>query len=1043
METQFNLLSHTQKSIWIKQNLYPDSSLFNIGGYTELSGSDLNVDLVLKSYQLLLENTDIVRFAAKHFADDIPASRLFICEFIDFTEHTAPAQACISWMQADIKNKIGFPGTCLKVILLKASSTSYFLYTIAHHLLLDGYSFKLLNSKASAIYTSLREGAVPDIQEDKLLFSDFIREESVLKDRSDYPALKAFWKNRLQDVSPDKGFESLVEASQQDALDSERKYYTIDRNLFNQIQAFCSENQCTPFHYFITAILLLNKIYQNEPFSLGLPIFNRNNKKYKNTTGIFISILPFYIKLSDEITFVEALTRVKDELKSCYRNQRFPIIDLHNELNLGQNYFNVMFSYQKVEHARQLFGVESPDNAHLHSGQQEEDINFHLIEYPEPSDIKLAVDFKTNLFREEKINELVKNLNFLLHDLHANPNRILGNTSFLEQADKDLLLGKFNDTSRALPEGKMFLDLFREKVLLHPDSTAVIYKERKLSYASLNSLSNQLAHYLIKNYGIVRDGLVALELNRSEWGQIAILAIFKAGGAYLPIDPSHPRERIDGLIKTAKCQALINEEELQKFRKEMKEYSEADLPIVNKPSDLAYVIFTSGSTGQPKGSMIEHAGMLNHLLAMADQMHLSASSKIVQNAEYTFDVSVWQLLNPLMAGGISYIYDNEIILDPSAFTAQLEEDGITILQVVPSYLKALLESLGSGNHHGFGTMNYLLVTGEAVAAPLLRCWFKLYPNIKVVNAYGPAEASDDVTLHILTQSPEGTNVPVGKPIQNIKIYIVDKSNRLCPIGAEGEICVSGIGVGRGYLNDPERTKQSFVSDPFQPAGTTVRMYRTGDIGRWTSGGLIEFTGRRDDQVKIRGYRIELGEIENALLKNESIAEVVLMAREGPNLEKILVAFLVGKKKLHIDSIRTALSSILPAYMVPAYFIELEKMPLNANGKVNKKALLHIPWTEKTAVYISPESEVEKKLAEIWSEVLGVERIGLSDNFFELGGHSLKLIRVFSKIHEAFNVKIPMNLFFQDPFIPFLAQYIGAASFAPVSSNHAEEKELIF
>jgi amino acid adenylation domain-containing protein len=434
----------------------------------------------------------------------------------------------------------------------------------------------------------------------------------------------------------------------------------------------------------------------------------------------------------------------------------------------------------------------------------------------------------------------------------------------------------------------------------------------------------------------------------------------------------------------------------QKFQYDAREIDvqSQELPA-NKisPDDTAYIIYTSGSTGTPKGVLLHHKGLLNHLDSMIEELHLNEHSKIVQNASVTFDISVWQLLNALLVGGTTLIYGRELINEPKRFIAKIREDNASILQVVPSYLSILLDEQ---NARDFDVLEFLLVTGEAVSQDILKRWFDKYPNIKVVNAYGPAEASDDVTLHIMDKAPSSYNVPIGKPIRNMKVHILDDLNQQCPMGVVGEICVSGIGVGNGYLNNEVLTAEKFVNDPFD---ATQKMYRTGDLGKWSWDGHLFFLGRKDFQVKVRGHRIELGEIESKV--NQFVEKTIILEEEGD-----LVGFVTNSHEVNFQELELALTNYLPDYMIPRKWMQLEVFPLSANGKIDKKQLSWV--NEDIANYVAPQNEVEEKIQTIWQRVLNLESISMHSDFFELGGHSIKAMRLISEYHKTFEVKLQLQ-----------------------------------
>ncbi|NBI30765.1 non-ribosomal peptide synthetase [Chengkuizengella marina] len=467
----------------------------------------------------------------------------------------------------------------------------------------------------------------------------------------------------------------------------------------------------------------------------------------------------------------------------------------------------------------------------------------------------------------------------------------------------------------------------------------------------------------------------------------------------------------------------------------MDKYSMENPEIINKPSDLSYVIYTSGSTGKPKGAMVEHIGMINHLYAKIHETSLNDADVVVQNASHCFDISVWQFLSALVVGAKTVIYSNELMLNPDQLIKQVQKDQVTILEVVPTYLGILLDILEYTSEKNRELMNlqYLFVTGEVVKNSLVQRWFIMYSAIKMVNAYGPTEASDDITHYVMEQAPEEERISIGYPLQNFNIYIVDANLKLCPVGVKGELCVSGIGVGRGYLNDPEKTAKVFLEDPFcEEKG--VRMYKTGDLACFLPDGRLEFFGRKDYQVKIRGFRIELGEIENKLAQYENIKEAVVIDKENEDGSKYLIGYYVAIGEPSISELRDHLTMNLPDYMVPEYFVQLEQIPLTPNGKMDRKALPdpNINVTSRVE-YVAHTNKIEESLVQIWMEVLSVEKIGINDNFFEIGGHSLRATMLVGKIHKTFNIDIPLREVFRLTTVKEQAEYLLGAKESMYSS----------
>lgn len=590
------------------------------------------------------------------------------------------------------------------------------------------------------------------------------------------------------------------------------------------------------------------------------------------------------------------------------------------------------------------------------------------------------------------------------------------------------MLERFNDTLRPYPKERTVVALFEEQAAATPHATAIVYDTNKLTYEELNTLANQFAGYLRKEWSITTDDLVSIRLDRSHMMLVVILGIFKSGGAYVPVDPEYPEDRINYIVSNSRCKVVVDDTLLAGFMTTREAYAKENSVVQPGPGNLSYAIYTSGSTGKPKGVMIEHRGMLNHLYSKIGVLGLCAGSVVIQNASQSFDISVWQFLAALICGGTVIVYDKDLVLNIGAFITSLQRDKPTILEVVPSYLSAMLDQLEDNNDfHPLDSLTYMVVTGEELKPGLATRWFSLFPGRPLVNAYGPTEASDDIAHHVMHYMDGAYRVPIGKTVQNLRIYIVNDDMQLCPTGVKGEICVSGDGIGRGYLYDEERTRAAFLTDPFRDE-QDVRMYKTGDIGRYLEDGNVAFYGRRDDQVKIGGNRIELGEIESVLQRHPAVdmaAVVVHTSTAGQEL----VAFFTSRDELEIAALRTHLGSSLPAYMVPACFVQLETMPLTPNGKTDRKKLqeLEITAMRSAGSYIPPRNKTEEQLLLIWRELAGHQGMGIKDNFFEVGGDSLKAIRLSSRIHKSFGVKLPLRVLFTVATVEEQAQLISQSS----------------
>ncbi|MEU8757221.1 non-ribosomal peptide synthetase [Streptomyces chartreusis] len=613
--------------------------------------------------------------------------------------------------------------------------------------------------------------------------------------------------------------------------------------------------------------------------------------------------------------------------------------------------------------------------------------------------------------------------------LAADPDAAHGRQSLLSAEERRFQLEGLAGPRRELPDRRVH-ELFEERVRAHPDAIAVVCGERRWTYRELNARANRLA-WALKARGLRREGVVAVVMERDLDWAAAVLAVLKAGGVYLPVEPHFPAERVTTMLSRAGCRLVLTEPgstttldraldalpEVRALRVDeacTEGHPDTDPGVGVAPDQLAYIYFTSGSTGEPKGAMCEHAGMLNHVCAKIDDLGIGEGRTVAQTAPQCFDISLWQLAAALLAGGRTLIVEQDAILDVPRFVETITRGGVDVLQVVPSYLDAVVSYLERGPR-ALPDLRCVSVTGEALKKELVQRWFAVAPGIRLVNAYGLTETSDDTNHEVMDRAPDGERVPLGSPIGNVHVYVVDEHLSPVPLGAPGAIVFAGVCVGRGYVNDPERTRQSFMADPHH-AG--LRLYRGGDYGRWAPGGKLEFLGRQDNQVKIRGFRIEIGEVESALLRVPGVRDGAVVAVEGAGQGGRLVAFYRAEGPLEDGVLRDRLGRSLPEYMVPSEFHRRRSLPVTANGKVDRKALTALAarlaavapdaGSDGTAEKGSdtPRTPTELRLAGLWAQVLDVpqDRIRRQDHFFDRGGTSLAAVRLAIALDRAVDIK---------------------------------------
>src|SRR5215469_14216435 len=698
----------------------------------------------------------------------------------------------------------------------------------------------------------------------------------------------------------------------------------------------------------------------------------------------------------------------------------FPVDDLRHELSLEEPSFETVFELGAGN------GGELPEHTVLRIAfVQREGLSPQRAKTVPPSGIgdpglRLRLRYKTDVLDTECAARIAGYHLTALALIAADPDAEHARQSLLSADERRFQLDGFAGRRRDLPDRRTH-ELFEERARAHPDAVAAVHGNRQRTYGELNARANQLARALLAR-GLTREAAVGVVTERNLDWMTAVLAIFKAGGAYLPIEPHFPADRIARTLSRAGGRLVLTDRGSTAMLDEAvaslsgveklfidaayeEGYTQGDLGIDVAPDQLAYIYFTSGSTGEPKGAMCEHAGMLNHLFAKIDDLKIGEGDVVAQTAPQCFDISLWQLVSALLVGGRTLIVEQETILDAKRFIDMIVEGRVNVVQVVPSYLEVLVSYLAQHSRE-LPDLRYVLVTGEALKKELVQRWFAAQPAIKLVNAYGLTETSDDTNHEVMDRVPDPERVPLGRPINNVSVYIVNEHLALVPLGAPGEIVFSGVCVGRGYVNDPDRTRAAFVADPYREG---QRLYRSGDYGRWLPEGKLEFLGRRDSQVKISGFRIEIGEIENALLRVPGVREgAVVVTAERADRNKRLVAFYCGERPLDANSLRDRFSKSLPNYMVPTAFHWRNSLPMTDNGKIDKKALTalagELDVSEQS--HERPSTATEHWLAAAWAEVLGIpkDQIGRRDHFFDLGGTSLSILQLAIALDRAVSFK---------------------------------------
>ncbi|HVI46052.1 MAG TPA: non-ribosomal peptide synthase/polyketide synthase [Chitinophaga sp.] len=911
----------------------------------------------------------------------------------------------------------------LRAGLLQEGKDEYLLAIVMHHIASDGWSMGVIVKELPELYEAITTGRIPALAAPELQYADYALWQRDYLSGTVLSAQLEYWKDQLTGVAP----LNLLTDYPRPAIQSNagnKVTYHIPAVLQASLQSLSHEQGVTLYMTLLAAFqVLLYRYSGQEDICVGTPVAGRRLQELENMIGFFVNTLAVRQQVDGDSAFTALLQSLKQQLLAAYEHQDLPFEKMVEAVSPERDrsrhpLFQVMFILQNQEtsDATRLGDVLLSQETIAHNISKF-DLTFGLSE--QADGLAMEIEYSTALFHEDTIRRMAGHYERLLQSIVSAPETKTGLLRLITEEEVTSVVNDFNDTVVACNQEQTFVDLFREQALRTPDAPAVIYENEVLSYRELDERSGQLAHYL-RQQGVQDEAYVPLFLERSPDMIISILGIMKAGGAYVPIDPQYPESRIRFMLEDTGAALVITHRRLGavlsgifsgtilSLDEQKNAIAAAPVEVLSStphPGQLVYLIYTSGSTGKPKGVMVEHAGMLNHLYAKVNDLQLNSNSIVAYTASYTFDISVWQMFSAFLCGGATVVYTEHLIFSPAQLMTDVDQRKVTILELVPSYLSSVLQE---EIPVALQSLQYLLVTGEAVSQHLVSQWFSKYPAIPVVNAYGPTEASDDICHHIMHTTPTGITVPLGKPVQNLQLYVVDAAMQVNPVGVPGEICVSGIGVSRGYLNRPDLTAEKFIANPFPSGG---RLYRTGDLGRWLPDGTMEYLGRIDDQVKIRGFRIELGEIEHTIQQHASVNQCVVLVKADKHGNKRLVGYVVPEGVFNKDEVQLWLKDRLPEYMAPALWVPLEEIPLTNNGKIDRKALPEPADTGATQHnYVAPRNEAEHALANIWKELLGIQQVGIHDNFFELGGDSIITIQVVSRARRAGYELKPVDLF---------------------------------
>ncbi|MBW8879217.1 MAG: amino acid adenylation domain-containing protein, partial [Acidobacteria bacterium] len=1042
-------LSYAQQRLWFIDRLEGGTSQYNIPGAMRVRGA-LDRESLARALGTIVERHESLRTV---FREVEGKARQIVREGTDFRlaetdlsgmEATAREREVLSLALADARRP--FDLSCdlmLRVSLLKLSEVEHVVLFNMHHIASDGWSTGVLMKELGTLYQACSAGDDNPLEPLRVQYADFAHWQRQWLQGEVLEAQLSYWRSQLEGLPQVHSLPLDAPRPLRQSFEGGQHVQLLGGELRKIATVRCRESGTTLFMLLEAAFAVLLSRYSHQTdVVVGSPIAGRVNRDVEPLIGFFVNTLLLRSDLSANPPFLEFLKSSRQAILDAYAHQHVPFEMLVEELKPERSMshsplFQILFVLQNMERSVARLGEAEIDWVGEGSGIVKFDLELNVQEAGEG--LVLHWLYKEDLFHRETIERMASNFEVLLAGLLERPEERVEGLPLLTPQERLRLLSEWQGRHAPDAQERALHELFEAQVERTPDAVAAVCEEERLTYGELNERANGLAHFLIAQ-GVGAETLVGLCVERSPEILVGILGILKAGGAYVPLDPEYPEARLEYLLADSGVEVVLTQSwlaaqgcfagrrtvalddpEVQAVL--ARSASGNPPPGDSGPGRLAYVIYTSGSTGQPKGVMVEHASVVNLTFGLRELLSaagLEPGYRWAWNVPVVFDGSV-KGLTQLCLGVELHVLPQHVRRSPAALLAYLESRAIDLLDCTPSMLELLLAEAEPER----ARLPHLLIGGEAISAPL---WSKVAAHLQThgraaLNVYGPTECTVDTTG---TRIEGGVEPHIGRPLPNIETYLLNKDFGLAPQGSIGELHIGGEGIARGYLGRPELTAERFTANPYSAVAGS-RLYRTGDLCRWRRDGSLEYVGRADDQVKVRGYRVELGEIETHLRSQASVQEAVVLAREGRPGEKRLVAYVVGKAKSVPEAgrLREYLASKLPEYMVPSVFVVLDWLPLTTSGKVDRRAL---PAPEEgdfqRGEYVAPRTEAERRLCEIWEELLGLERVGIEDNFFDLGGHSLLATQVVSRVRSVLGLEVPLRTVFEQPTIDGFCQQLA-------------------
>ena len=1026
MESKVYNLTNPQKSIWFTEQFYKGTPIENITGCVIVL-EKLNLKALQKAINLFVKTNDSFRL---NFTMDGDKVLQYLSSFSEFEIENVMVNTDEDIK--DIENEMSnTPFEVLDNLLFSFKTFTFsdghggFVIT-AHHLISDAWTAGLVVNEIMDYYEKIINPQIIDNKNPSYL--DYITSEQEYLNSEKFNKDKEFWNEIFKTVPEVATIPSINVENSNSSLSckAKRKQFVIPKETMNLINEFCKQNKASAFNFFMAVLAIyLSRVSSLDDFTIGTPILNRGNFKEKQTTGMYISTIPFRISINHKIPFAEFLSNISADFSKIFRHQKYPyqylLEDLRKKDSSIPNLYNILLSYQNVRSNKQTSDINY-ESSWVGNNFISDDIDIHLYDMNDTGDINIAYDYLISKYSIDDICSIHARFLYIINQVLENNDITLNEIEIVTPDEKKKILYDFNNTSADYPRDKTITQLFEEQVEKTPDNIAVVFENQKLTYRELNERANSLANYL-RNNGVGLNDSVAIFLDKSLEMIVAILAILKVDALYVPIDIDYPDNRINFMLSDSNAKIVLTK---RAFLLDLDFENTLAIDLCNTiyldnktfPSkhagDLAYVMYTSGSTGNPKGVVVKQKSIIR-LVKNPNYINFHKNEKILQTGSIVFDACTFEIWASLLNGFELYIIKKSELLDPNSLKSYLIENKITILWLTAPLLNQLCE-----NHPDmFKTVRCLLTGGDVLSPKHINLIRKVCPDLTIINGYGPTENTTFSTCFTINDY-YNDSIPIGYPISNSTCYIVSQDMNLLPIGIPGELVVGGDGVAKGYINNQAFTDLKFLSSPFN----NDFLYKTGDLAKWNFDGSISFIGRIDGQVKIRGFRVELGEINLKILEFPNI-KTSFTTIKTINGEKFICSYIVCNQMLNVEDLKHFLMKFLPNYAIPTYFIKLDKLPINTNGKVDSK-LLPSPQLVNTKSQIIPARNiVDQKIIFVLKEILNINKISIDDSFFDLGGDSLTAITLCSKIYNEFNIQLSIKDILENPIIKDLSDVISS------------------